>query len=156
LTGDSGTTQSGYLDIETDSGYEWDIAVSYAYEVRSAGVLLESVGSSQSAGSWKFTFAVEKAAVRNTAFAWCPASRSSTSPFNVMLTLSDSSGAVVRQKTVVFNGHQAQLVDQIFTDLPESFLGYLSIQSDKYIYLEVLRVEQTPTGFQFTWVPPDY
>ena len=151
VTGD-GTTRSGYLDI---GPYSSDIDLYYFYEFRTAdGVLMDTVGSSFSLSSTTFGFTVERSPVTSTCLAWCPVLRSSTSGFNIVLTLYDSNGAVARQKTVRFNGHQAQFFDQIFTDLPSSFLGYLSVQSDFAVYLAVLRFELTPTGFQYTYTQP--
>lgn len=155
ITGDS-VTRSGDLEIDGEVGFSTlDIAVSYFYEVRSNGVLMDTVGDSPSAWGDGFALAVEKTATVNTGLAWCPSWRFSSNVFLLNLTLYDQDGNVARQKSVTFNGHAAQFIDQIFIDLPASFRGYLRIDAQDYIYLTVLRMESTPTGWQFTSTPAD-
>jgi hypothetical protein len=155
FTGDA-VTRSGYLELDSDLDYsDLDVAVSYFYEYRSAGWLQDTVGSPESAWDDKFVFAVEKSLTIDTGFAWCPSSRYSSRPFQVTLTLRDQNGNIARQRTVTFNGHQAQFFTQIFTDLPAFFLGHLLLESEEYMHLEVLRLEQTAGGFQLTSTPAD-
>jgi D-alanyl-D-alanine carboxypeptidase len=163
FTGDLSTTYSGYLDIDqdgADSGDSSDIVVSYFYEFRNKdGSLADTIGGpvtpSFGAGSSSWGFTVEKSQTLSTGMAWCPTARSlnTSSSFSVSLTLYDQAGAIAAQKTVTSFGYQAQFFDQVFTELPENFLGYLSIQSAIDIYMTVLRLEKTPTGFQLTSTP---
>ena len=155
FTGD-GTTRAGYLEIDADSTYsELNVAVSYFYEFRKAGELQDTIGSPESALGKKFVFAVEKTDAIDTGFAWCPSSRYNSTPFRIDLLLYDQNGSIPRLKTVTFTGHQAQFVTEVFTDLPSTFVGYLVIESQNDLYLEVLRIEKTPTGFQLTSTPAD-
>jgi D-alanyl-D-alanine carboxypeptidase len=164
FTGDPSATRSGYLDIDQssgDSGDASDIVLSYFYEYRNGdGSLADTVGGpitpSFGAGGSGWGFTVEKSRTVSTGLAWCPTVRSAnmSTTFNVSLTLYNESGAIVEQKRVTANGHQAQFFDQIFTGLPENFLGYLSIQSSIDIYMIALRYETTSTGFQLTSTPP--
>jgi hypothetical protein len=55
----------------------------------------------------------------------------------------------------MFMGHEAQFISQLFTDLPSSFAGHLEIDAQDYIYVEVLRMERNPAGFQLTSTPAD-
>lgn len=155
FTGD-GTTRSGYLEIDSDVSYsDLDIAYSYFYEFRSGGRLQDTIGSPESAWDKKFVMAVEKSPVVDTGLAWCQSNRFTSSQFPINLTLYDEAGNIFRQRSVTFTGHQAQFVTQIFTDLPAAFVGHLKIESQDYMYLTVLRMEQTSGGFQLTSTPPD-
>lgn len=155
LTGDS-VTRAGYLEVKSDFSYsDLDIAVSYFYEYRIAGVLKDTVGSPESPAGRSFVFAVERSSAIDTGIAWCPFSRINVLPFQINLTLYDQDGNVARQRSYDFIGHQAQFLTQLFTDLPSPFVGHLAIESLEYFYLEVLRLETTPTGFQLTSTPAD-
>jgi len=155
LTGDS-VTRAGYLEVKSDLSYsDLDIAVSYFYEYRIAGVLKDTVGSPESPAGRRFVFAVERSSAIDTGVAWCPFSRIDLTPFQINLTLYDQDGNIARQRSYDFIGHQAQFLTQLFTDLPSSFVGHLAIESLAYFYVEVLRLESTPTGFQLTSTPAD-
>jgi hypothetical protein len=93
--------------------------------------------------------------VIDTGIAWCPSSRSSdiSDQFQILLTLFDQNGVAVRTKPVTFTGHRAQFISQLFADLTATFVGHLNIKSQDYMYLEVLRMETTDTGFQLTSTP---
>ena len=155
ITGDA-TTRAGYCEIEgNSSSYDSDVAVSYFYEYRVNGVLQDSIGDSESAWGDEFLVAVERSSLINTGFAWCPSSRYSTSTFPMVLTLYDATGAVHRTRNYTFSGHEAQFLHEIFPGLATDFRGHLLIECQGYMYLAVLRMEYTPTGFQFTSTPAD-
>jgi hypothetical protein len=156
ITGDT-ITRTGYLEVEGDSSYSTlDVAVSYFYEYRINGVLQDTVGSPESAWDKSFELNVEKSPTVDTGIAWCPTYHFSTPTFLINLSLYDSTGALTRSKQVAFIGHDAQFISELFPDLPTSFLGHLRIDSQDYIYLEVLRMERTSgSGFQLTSTPAD-
>lgn len=156
LTGD-GTTRAGYLEVRSGVGFrDLDVAISYFYEVRVKGVLQDTTGSPQSAYGNKFYFAVEKTPSIDTGIAWCPSPPYLPEPFPLYLTLYDQDGRVVRQRTTDFQGHEAKFISQLFADLPSPFTGHLEIEAlEGYIYVEVLRMEWNPTGFQLTSTPAD-
>jgi hypothetical protein len=149
------TTRSGYLEIDSDSNFVEYLAVSYFYEFRVGGNLLDTTGSPESSHGTRFIVAVEKSSNIDTGIAWCPSSRSSSSPFLIILTLYDKFGNVARTKPVTFNGHEAQFLSEIFPDLPSDFVGQLKVEPLADMYLEVLRVEYTSSGFQLTSTPAD-
>jgi len=156
LTGDN-TTRAGYLEVRSAVGFrDVEVAISYFYEVRVKGVLQDTTGSPPSAYGNRFFFAVEKTSSIDTGIAWCPSPPYISEPFPLYLTLYDLDGRVVRQRTYMFMGHEAQFISQLFTDLPSSFTGHLEIEAlEDYLYVEVLRMERTPTGFQLTSTPAD-
>jgi hypothetical protein len=152
LTGDT-VTRVGYLEIETDSGVD-DVAVSYFYEFRIGGSLRDTVGSPESPLGKRFVFGVEKTATVDTGFAWCPSSRFGASVFPVELTLYGDDGSIRLQKAITFTGHLAAFISEIFTELGQgSFRGSLEVESPVQLHLEVLRLEETATGFQLTSTP---
>ena len=155
LTGDN-TTRAGYLEVKPGVGYrDTDVAISYFYEFRVKGVLQDTTGSPQSAYGNRFFFAVEKSPSIDTGIAWCPAPPYIADLFPMYLTLYDQDGVAVRQSSTMFMGHEAQFISQLFTDLPSSFTGHLEINAQDYIYVEVLRMERNPAGFQLTSTPAD-
>ena len=156
LTGDS-TTRAGYLEVKPSFGYrDSDVAISYFYEFRVKGVLQDTTGSPKSAYGNHFFFAVEKSSAIDTGIAWCPSPPYISEPFSLYLTLYDQDGRVVRQRAYMFMGHEAQFISQLFTDLPSSFTGHLEIDAlEDYLYVEVLRMERNPAGFQLTSTPAD-
>jgi hypothetical protein len=155
LTGDS-TTRAGYLEVSAGAGSrDVGVAISYFYEVRVKGVLQDTTGSPASAYGRRFFFAVERSSAIDTGIAWCPSPPYISNLFPMNLTLYDQNGAVARQRSYMFMGHEAQFISQLFTDLPSSFVGHLEIDSQDYIYLEVLRMEMNPSGFQLTSTPAD-
>ena len=155
LTGDS-TTRAGYLEVTSDFSYsDLDVAISYFYEVRVGGSLQDTTGSPESAWGRRFFFAVERSSAIDTGIAWCPSSPYTSGSFQINLTLYDQNGTIARQNSYMFIGHEAQFITQLFTDLPSSFAGHLEIDAHDYLYVEVLRLEKNPAGFQLTSTPAD-
>jgi hypothetical protein len=151
-----GSTQSGYMELlATDSSNDFDVAVAYFYKYyNSAGQLLDSVGSPPSVPAYKFVFPAEYVAGRiDTGFAWAPAS--TTTPFEMFLTLIDHEGKEVAQKGSLFLGHAALFISELFPAMPPDFRGHVLVESPNKICLEVLRIDQTGGGFQLTSTPPD-
>ena len=155
ITGDS-TTRAGYLDVAPGIGSDMvDVAISYFYEVRAGGVLKDTTGSSPSAFGLRFFFAVERSSTVDTGIAWSPTPPYISTQFPIYLTLYDQNGVVARQNVYMFFGHEAQFISQLFPNLPSTFTGHLEMESEDYIYVEVLRMETTPAGFQLTSTPAD-
>jgi len=69
--------------------------------------------------------------------------------------LYDSSGSQLQQKALAYSGHEARFVSELFENMPDGFLGRVQIESEQNIHLEVLRLDQTGSGFQLTATPPD-
>jgi hypothetical protein len=155
LTGDK-TTRAGYLEVGSDAiSADVDVAISYFYEFRVNGVLQDTIGSPASAYGSRFYFAVERSSAIDTGIAWCPDPQYVSGPFPLGLTLYDQDGNMVRYRSYMFMEHEAQFISQLFTDLPSSFVGHLEIEAQGYLYVEVLRMERVPGGFQLTSTPAD-
>ncbi len=153
LSGDF-DTRSGYLQMRgSEPSSVVDLAVSYFYTYLVNERLMESVGSSAGDPGRSFSFPVEKTASASTGFAWAP--DSVTAPFPIVLTLYDANGHEVDKKTATYAGHQASFFDQVFSSVPLGYLGRIQIDSQELIYLEVLRLDQTETGFQLTSTRPN-
>ncbi len=148
--GDS-TTRDGYLQIiPPDSSGTLSFAYYYAYY--SEGLLKSTTGSPPSKTCTRCIFAVENTVTSSTGFAWAPTPELPLLPLN--LTLIDGTGGTVQKKQIVFAGHLARFVHEIF-GVPYNFVGSVFIESDKPIFLEVLRLEQISGGFLLTSTPPD-
>ena len=153
LSGDS-TVRSGYLRLTAEGAFSvYDVAPSYFYRYLAGGRLQESVGSAAAASGSTFWFPVEKTATTDTGVAWAP--DSVTAPFSISINLYDSSGRQLQQKTLAYSGHEARFVSELFENMPDGFLGRALIESEQNIHLEVLRLDQTGSGFQLTATPPD-
>lgn len=156
IRGDS-TTRSGYLDLNgTGSSSSYQVAISYFYAYYSvSGELLDTVGSKESSASKKFYFPAEVTSSIDTGIAWCPWLRFTNETFPIIVSAFDETGNLVAQRTVSFAGHQAQFIGQLLSSLPKPFRGHIYLESLEYFTLEVLRLEQTASGFQLTSTPPD-
>jgi hypothetical protein len=153
LSGDS-LTRSGYLQMYGDgTSTVYDIATSYFYNYVTDGRLQVCTGSAAAPSGRLFCFPVEKSPSVNTGLAWAPGAVAG--PFPLVVTLFDQQGTQVQQKTLSFEGHEARFFDEIFDTVPSGFLGRVRIESQENIHLEVLRLEQTESGFQLTATPPD-
>ena len=153
LAGDS-SVRSGYLELTAGGAFSvYDVASSYFYRYLAGGRLQESVGSAATPSGRAFWFPVEKTATTNTGLAWAP--DSVTAPFSITLSLYDGSGSQIWLKTLTYSGHEARFFSELFENIPDGFLGRVRIESEQNIHLEVLRLEQTDSGFQLTTIPPD-
>jgi hypothetical protein len=153
LTGDA-TTRTGYLEFDGEgTSSDRDVAVSYFYNYIVAGQTLDSTGSPVGDSHRGFRFPVEKTALVNTGVAMAP--WLNRSDFPIIATLYSSDGNLFQQKILTFNGHSSRFFDQIFDGVPNGFLGMVQLESSNFFYLEVLRLEQTATGFQLTSTPAD-
>jgi predicted choloylglycine hydrolase len=153
LSGDS-TVRSGYLQLTAEGAFSvYDVAPSYFYRYLAGGRLQESVGSAAAPSGRAFSFPVERTATTDTGLAWAP--DSVTAPFSIILSLYDRSGSQLRQKTLPYGGHEARFVSELFENIPDGFLGRVRVESEQNIHLEVLRLDQTDSGFQITSTPPD-
>lgn len=154
--GDS-VTRAGYLDLDgTGVASTLDVATAYFYSYYSgSGQLLDTVGSPESPWGKKFFFPAEVTGPIDTGLAWCPSSIYSSSPWQVIASAYDESGKLVSQRSVTANGQQAQFISQLLPSLPKPFRGQIYLDGSDYFHLEVLRLEQTGTGFQLTSTPAD-
>jgi hypothetical protein len=155
FTGDA-TTRTAYCNIDSDSGYsDLSVTVSYFFEYRNGvGALVDSTGDGESAWGDEFTFPVEYGSSINTGLAWCPSYRLSTSKFSMYAYLYNSDGSLFDSKPVTFEGHKSQFINELFA-LPSSFVGSVIIRAQGYMYLMVVRIEFTDTGFEYTSTPAD-
>jgi hypothetical protein len=151
-----GITKSGYLDlVSTGSNSSYEVAVSYFYGYYSGTQLQDTVGSPFSDYSKKWTVPVEIGFGIDTGLAWCPASRYNSTTYPITVQAYNTSGSLVLQTTVTFDGHKAQFVSQMLPTLPKTFSGQIYLEAAEYFHLEVLRLESTTSGFQLTSSPPD-
>ncbi|MDA2937718.1 hypothetical protein MYX75_05580 [Acidobacteria bacterium AH-259-A15] len=149
LTGDS-EARSGYLII---SGIGDDLIVtSFFYNFLVSGQLVDSVGVAEGFQSLTALFPVEKTSTVNTGFAY--ASDVAAPPFQVVLSLIDEDGKRVQKKTLTFEGHLARFFTEVFDGISDGFVGSVLLESERLIYLTVIRLELTSTGFQLTSIAP--
>ena len=169
LTGDA-SLRAGYLRIDPENGLSSQpITTSFFYNFLTPGQaaaqggpspssvlgiadLLDSTGVPAQAPSAKFVFAVEKTANLNTGFAWAPFSIGTA--FGITATLFREDGTQFQQKARNFAGHLAEFFSETFDNVPDGFVGRMEIESQELIFLTVLRLEFTDSGFQLTSVPP--
>lgn len=150
LTGE-GDAQPGYLEYSGST----DVVVSYFYVLRgSDGQIADSIGSSAATPRQGFEFPVERTPSTDTGFAWV-ADIDST-PFSITLTLFDSGGTQTQTKVMTYDGHKAVFFSQVFDSIPSAFTGRLRIESKRFICLEVLRMDVTKGGIQFTHALADW
>lgn len=157
ITGDS-TVRTGYVDIEGDRSFFYgDVATSLFYQLKQNGQLIDSVGSGPTEGGLYFAFPVQQNSRTRTGFAWVAvAPILPLRPEEIRVGVFDPEGMPFEIKTVPYEGHQAQFVDELFPDLPEDFVGTMMINSEKFIHLTVLRQDTLASGaVQFTNTPPD-
>ena len=164
LTGDdSGPAQTGYLFMwGTGSSLSSDVSIAYFYEYYSGGKLMNSTGSIAGAPHTTFYFPLEYSRNSvNTGMAWAPEISTTPPQFNTTATLylTDGSGVgrLYGSKTFPYSGHVAQFITDIFPELSvASFKGFLKLQADYNIFLEVIRMDSTASSFLLTSTPPDF
>jgi hypothetical protein len=168
VTGDDAVPpQSGYLFMwGTGASLAYDVSISYFYEYYQNGKLMVSNGSIEGAPHTTFNFPLEysttASGVVNTGIAWAP--EISTTPnngFNITATLylTDASGIgrLYGSKTFPYSGHAAQYITEIFPELSGAdFKGFVRLQADYNVFLEVLRIDLTGSSFLLTSTPPDF
>ncbi len=151
LTGDD-QVREGFFDlIGTNSSLNSQVAVSFFYQVRN-GSLTDSIATFDTPPSKVQVFPVERSAEADTGFAY--AALDPGEPFNISATLMDQGGVEMGTVTWIYSGHDALFFTELFGFL-ESFVGSLRIESEVSLFLTVVRVEQSATGFQLTNVPPE-
>lgn len=147
------TISIGYLVVYgSGANTGTDVAVAFFYNFYSEGRLVDSIGVPQSSLSTGHMFAVEKSATVNTAFAWAPPWTALT-PFDMTLTLYDTAGQQVQQKTVPYTGHTAKYFTEVFDGVPAKFVGQVRVVSPNAIGMTVLRFEAAGNLFQLTSTP---
>jgi hypothetical protein len=150
------TARTGYLVVfGSGANTGSDVAVAFFYNFYSGGRLVDSVGVPPGSQSGRHMFAVEKTATVNTAFAWAPPWTPLPS-FDITVTLYDSAGNQVQQKTIPFTGHLAKYFTEIFDAVPANFVGHVRVVSPQAIVMTVLRFETVGESFQLTSTPSDY
>ena len=155
LTGDA-TVRTGYLEIDGDPSFFFgDVATSFFYQLKQSGELIDSIGSGIDEAGLYFAFPVQQSASIRTGFAWVAAAHiAPLKPEEILVGVFDAEGAVHEIKTLPYEGHQAQFVDELFPDLPEGFQGTMMVNSEKFIHLTVLRQDTLSSGaVQFTSTP---
>jgi hypothetical protein len=162
LTSNSGM-QTGWLEYYGDGGSSSsEVAVSLFYQFYAGGKLTMTVGGGESEWGDTFYIPIERSASVNTGMAWAPSWSWDTAPFPIIFTLyraSESGGTVYGTKILDYSGQTAKFIDNddLFPTLKllENFRGFLKIESQEYIYLDVMRMDVTADGFLFTSTPPD-
>jgi hypothetical protein len=159
IRGDS-TTRGGYLELVGDGDASTlDVAVSYFYSYRTRGILTTLTGSGISKVSDQLYFPAERSIADgiNTGFAIAPFIN--TGPFQVKMTAYDYEGNRIASKTWQFDGYRAGFLNDASLGfgnaLPAEFIGHVIVEADDWVALEVLRMENTPTGFLLTSTPAD-
>jgi hypothetical protein len=160
------TVQTGYLFMwGTGASSAYDVSISYFYEYYQGGKLMMSNGSIEGAPHTTFYFPLEHSTTAsgtvNTGIAWAPEISTTLPQFNMKATLyltdASGNGALYASKTIIYSGHAGQFITDIFPELSSaSFNGFLELQADSNIFLEVLRVDTTESGFLLTSTPPDF
>ena len=167
LTGDDAVpVQSGYLFMwGTGGSSAYDVSISYFYEYYKDGKLMNSNGSIEGAAHTTFYFPLEHSTTAsgavNTGIAWAPEISTTPNGFNMTATLylTDESGMgrLYASKTFPYSGHGAQFITEIFPEISGAdFKGFLQLQAEYNVFLEVLRIDSTQSGFLLTSTPPDF
>jgi len=167
LTGDDAVpVQSGYLFMwGTGASSAYDVSISYFYEYYKDGKLMMSNGSIEGAPHTTFYFPLEYSTTAsgtvNTGIAWAPEISTTPNGFNMTATLylTDQSGVgrPYASKTFPYSGHAAQFITEIFPEVNVgAFKGFIKLQADFNVFLEVLRMDSTESGFLLTSTPPDF
>ena len=153
LSGGAGA-EIGYFNIQGIEGsHDYEIAVSFFYRFSIDGKVFDSTGVPESDCRTSFALPVEFAGPVNTGLAWSPLFPQE--PFDVSLALYDQTGQLVEAKTVPFEGHLARFFTELFTDVPEGFLGTMLVDTPQVnLCVTALRLEQVEGGLQLTAVPP--
>ncbi len=139
--------QSGYLELRGEPGFPTtSLAVSFFYNLSGPTGLLDSTGSPSQPPSTRYLFGVERSATANTGFAWAPFL--DTSDFGIMLQLYDTDGTLLQTRRLAYDGHLARFFTEVFENLPAEFVGLVEIQSEKSLFLTVLRLEFSASGGQ--------
>ncbi len=158
----------GYLSFREDfiyPGFVTPLATQFYYEYRRDGELIDSIGAPTGLatfGTNALAFPVERSGTVNTGLALAPwsAPGGSRNPFLYTLRLFDEDGNQIGLRTFTFRGHEARFFDEFFPNVPEEFLGWLSLEVPAAIFehvcVTVLRLEQTSNGFQLTNIRPDF
>ncbi len=154
LRGDS-ITRTGYLEIEPyDSNTNLDyLAISYFYVFKENGVTKTSAGSGPSSLGRLLAFPAERMVRDRTDTGYAISPISGTPPFQVLITIYHSNGTILGSKTVNYTGYMCEFISQTFPNLQNDFVGQVIISSDHPVYVEVLRMESTPTTFLLTSTP---
>ena len=65
-----------------------------------------------------------------------------------MLQLYDTDGTLLQTRRLAYDGHLACFFTEVFENLPAEFVGLVEIQSEKSLFLTVLRLEFSASGGQ--------
>jgi hypothetical protein len=167
LTGDDAVpVQGGYLFMwGTGGSLAYDVSIAYFYKCHRDGKLTLSTGSIEGAPHTTFYFPLEYSTTAsgtvNTGIAWAPEISTTPAQFNMTATLylTDSSGVgrPYASKTFPYSGHAAQFITEIFPEVSGAgFKGFLQLQADYNVFLEVLRLDSSDSGFLLTSTAPDF
>lgn len=145
--------RGGYLEIVAGGSHSTsDISVSFFYNLYLEDQLIDSVSTPQSRLNQRFILPVETGPGLNTGVAWAPFLSSESFPMQAALF--DAEGAIIDEIDLTFSGHQAQFVNELFDNLPESFTGSLVVEAAEVFHLTAIRLELTDGGIQLTGVSP--
>lgn len=154
--GDS-TSHSRYFEITAqESSSIADIATAFFYYFVLDDRSQLSTGSAPSVKSDSLIFSVEYNSMTNVGYAICPTYNSGT-PFQIELSIFDRNGILVAEENIDFIGYFSEFISQRFPVIQSQspFIGYVLVESQRNIGLEVLRMDSDPRWFLFTSTPPD-
>ena len=141
---------------DLQAGFSSDVVIlSFFYNLlQNSGQtqLSGSTGVSANISNTKIFFNVEKTASVNTRFAWPPFSI--LSEFQITVRLFDTAGILSQTQNLTFEGHRASFFTEVLGNVPDRFVGHVSVESEENVHLVVLRLEFTEGGFQLTSIPP--
>jgi hypothetical protein len=146
VLGREGPAVAGWLEIHAESGSDLRyLATAYFYNFSSGGQLKASCGVAPATPELEVRFPAERSGSTNTGVAI----RKTQSP--IQFRLYDDSGVMVEEFSDQFEG--AKFVDELFSDVPDDFIGSVELVASRPFYVTILRQDMTPDGFQLTSIP---
>jgi hypothetical protein len=146
VMGRTGPAVSGWLEIHAESGSDLrSLATAFFYNFSSGGQLKDSCGVAPAIPELAVRFPVERSASTSTGVAV----RKAQNP--IQFRLYDESRVMVEEFSDQFEG--AKFIDELFSNVPDDFIGSVELVSTQPFYVTVLRMDMTPDGFQLTSIP---
>lgn len=153
IEGDN-TVRAGYLEIiAKPASAIQNLTVSFFFNFFVAKRLTDSTGVPEATWSTRFTLPVERGNGVNTGFAWAPAYHDGKS-FDIEVSLFDEEGHLIDSKDLTFDGHRASFFTEVFSGVPDPFVGRMAFKGSRDFYLTGLRLTMIQGGFQLTSTPP--
>lgn len=147
-----------WLEIEGDiDSLPSNLATSFFYRLSSQGESFSSIGIPASDSATRLLIPVERSLDSGVDTGFAIRTRSDRlltgEPLQEFtIALLDRQGQQLQQRRGLFL--QPRFVSEAFDDLPEEFLGSVSIESPEPLFAVALRQQAAAEGFQLTGVPP--